>query len=201
MTKNILTFMAILVFSTSLCLAHSGGLDANGGHHDRKNGGYHYHQSKLKKTKSQTAAEESSGKVVGVSDGDTITILTADKKEIRIRLANIDAPEKKQAFGMAAKEAMSGLIYGKTVEVRPQTVDKYGRTVAVVLMNGVDVNALMVTKGLAWVYVKYNQDPSLVALEAEARESKRGLWADDNPIPPWEWRSRKTMAFRVISPK
>lgn len=130
------------------------------------------------------------GMVVHVCDGDTISVLPSEGPVVKIRLANIDAPEKNQPFGIEAKQALAALVAGRTVEVRPQTIDKYRRTVSVVLLDGVDVSAVMVSKGLAWVYTKYNKDDSLPAMEAEERESKRGLWADDNPMPPWDWRHR-----------
>lgn len=126
--------------------------------------------------------------VISIHDGDTLTAVISGGRQIKVRLANIDAPELAQAYGPEAGSALRGLVLGRMVELVGDTIDRYGRTVAIVLMDGVDVDAVMVTKGLAWVYTKYNTDASLPALEAEARQARRGLWADDNPMPPWEWR-------------
>ena len=131
--------------------------------------------------------------VVGVSDGDTLTALTDDKQQIKIRLANIDAPEKNQPFGQRSKQSLSDLCFKKQADIKPQTIDRYGRTVAVVTCEGREANRHQVGMGLAWVYPKYNKDFSLPALEQGARLNGLGLWADRDPVPPWEWRkARKT---------
>ena len=126
--------------------------------------------------------------VIGVHDGDTFTAFVDGNVTLKVRLANIDAPELNQPYGEEAKRELSLLINGKGVEVTEQTTDRYGRMVGIVILDGVDVSSIMVTKGMAWVYTLYNQDGSLPGLESEAREAKRALWADDNPILPWEWR-------------
>lgn len=125
--------------------------------------------------------------VIGIADGDTLTVLQ-DNKPLKIRLANIDAPEKKQPFGQRSKQSLSDLCYGKDAALQVQTIDRYGRTVAVVTCDGVEANRSQVERGLAWVYTKYNKDSSLPALEAAARADRRGLWADPDPIPPWKFR-------------
>lgn len=132
------------------------------------------------------------GKVVGVQDGDTLTVLNDTNTQHTIRLASIDAPELGQPYGDGAKQALSRLVFGKMVEVEPETTDRYGRTVAVVTAEGTNVNRKLVREGAAWVYLKYLRDPALIDLENDARKSKRGLWAlqADQIMPPWEWRHR-----------
>jgi len=128
------------------------------------------------------------GKVVGVSDGDTITVLDSSKKQHKIRLHQIDAPEKNQDFGQRSKQSLSELVFGKTVTVEVVTTDRYGRTVGKVLVNGVDANLEQVKKGMAWVYKQYASDPAYFDAEDEARKAKVGLWSQPNPTPPWDFR-------------
>lgn len=125
--------------------------------------------------------------VIGISDGDTMTLLVG-RKPLKIRLANIDAPEKAQAYGERSKQSLSDLCWGKDATYASQTVDRYGRTVAVVYCDNIEVNRAQVERGLAWVYEKYNQDASLNDLQKTARARQRGLWADRSPVPPWEFR-------------
>ena len=132
--------------------------------------------------------ETLTGKVVGVSDGDTLTLLV-EKTQYKIRLAGIDAPEKGQAFGNKAKQALSDKVFGKQVQVRTQGQDQYGRTIGVVWLGKRNVNAEMVREGWAWHYKKYDKSKELADAEVEARKSKRGLWADAKPTPPWDWRA------------
>ena len=131
------------------------------------------------------------GRIVGVHDGDTVTVLTADKTQIKMRLEGIDAPELKQAFGARAKQELSTLVFGKEVRVQNKGHDRYKRTIGRILCEGVDVNLEMVKRGMAWRYVKYSKEPALIAAEIEARTTKCGLWSEENPIPPWEWRKGK----------
>lgn len=136
-------------------------------------------------------AAEIQGKVIRVLDGDTIEVLQ-EKKPIRIRLLNIDAPEKKQSFGAWSTNQLKNLIAGQTVTVTYTQNDRYGRVLGrVVTMNGTEANRYMVQSGAAWVYERYNTDNSLPDLQRVAQEQKRGLWADSNPVPPWEWRHRQ----------
>lgn len=128
--------------------------------------------------------------VIGISDGDTLTVLH-EQQQIKVRLAEIDAPEKTQAFGARSKQSLSDMCFGKTAEVSPQARDRYGRTVARVRCDGIDANAEQVRRGMAWVYTKYSHDTAFPLLEQEAKESRRGLWADPAPVPPWEWRHNK----------
>lgn len=124
---------------------------------------------------------------VGVSDGDTIKVLR-NNSEIKIRLEGIDCPELHQAFSRKAKQFTSAMVFGKTVTINVKTTDKYGRTVARVIINGKDVSLELVKAGLAWHFKRYSSDPVLAKAEEEARAKKIGLWANRNPLPPWEWR-------------
>jgi len=128
------------------------------------------------------------GQVVGVHDGDSITVLTADKTQVKVRLEGIDAPELKQAFGTRAKQALSDLVFGKQVLVKVTGHDRYKRTLGRIICGGLDVNLQMVKRGLAWRYDKYSKEAALGAAQAEARTAARGLWSDPHPVPPWEWR-------------
>ncbi|MCW5631867.1 MAG: thermonuclease family protein [Rubrivivax sp.] len=130
------------------------------------------------------------GRVVAVKDGDTLELLTADKRLVTIRLAEIDAPEKGQPYGQRAKQALSDLCFGKEVTARTVVIDRYGRTVARIYQDGTDVNAELVREGAVWLYRKHLKDQSLIPIEAEARAAKRGLWslAEREQVPPWEWR-------------
>lgn len=135
-------------------------------------------------------AETITGKVVGISDGDTLTLLTVGKRQVKVRLAEIDTPERAQPYGTRAQQQLSALAFGKQAELQVQDTDRYGRTVARVIVGGQDVNREMVLKGAAWVYRAYNRDNSLLANEAEAKAQKRGLWAlpEAERVPPWDWR-------------
>jgi micrococcal nuclease len=132
--------------------------------------------------------KEFTGKVVGVSDGDTITVLVG-KAQKKVRLMGIDAPESTQPYGSAAKQALSEAVFGQQVVVKWKEKDDYDRTLGFVFLNGKQINASMIEAGYAWHYKQYSQDPSLAALENAARAAKRGLWADQQqPIPPWDYR-------------
>lgn len=130
------------------------------------------------------------GRVVGVTDGDTLTLLSG-RKQIKVRLADIDAPERKQPFGRRAGETLSALAFDKQARVVEVDTDRYGRLVGRVYVGAVDVNAELVRQGMAWVYRKYAKDPALYEFERTARAKRRGLWHDTEPVPPWEWRSAK----------
>jgi micrococcal nuclease len=129
-----------------------------------------------------------SGPVVSVLDGDTIEVLHNTRPE-RVRLSGIDCPEKGQAFGKRAKQAASELVFGKQVRLQTHGKDKYGRTLAdVLLLDETNVNHALVRDGWCWWYQKYAPgDTVLEWLEKEAREAKKGLWTDPQPVPPWEW--------------
>ena len=139
---------------------------------------------------SSVFAEEFTGKVVGVADGDTITVLH-DKTQVKIRLQAVDCPEKAQPFGTKAKQFTSEMVFGKIVTVKVATKDRYGRTVAWIDVGGKSLNEELLRAGFAWHYKQYDKSEKLAKLEQEARAAKRGLWADANPTPPWEWRHGK----------
>lgn len=127
------------------------------------------------------------GKVVAVADGDTITVMR-DLVPVKLRLLEIDAPEKKQAFGARSKQSLSDLCFNKTATLIEKGRDRYGRTLARVSCEGVDANAEQVRRGMAWVYDRYVTDRVLYAVQTEARDAGRGLWADPDAVPPWQWR-------------
>ncbi|XAI95637.1 hypothetical protein [Microcystis phage Mae-JY22] len=130
------------------------------------------------------------GKVVSVQDGDTLTVLVEGCRPLKVRLAEIDAPEKKQPFNQPAKKSLAAMCHGVRATVKVQTYDRYGRAVGRVFCEGVDANREQLARGLAWLYVAFATDESLIEVEAEAREARRGLWSEPNPTPPWEWRRR-----------
>jgi micrococcal nuclease len=138
------------------------------------------------------SANEWSARVVGISDGDTITVLKGPRQQVKLRLFGIDCPESAQAFGSRAKQLTSELAAGKIVKVIVKDRDRYGRTVAeVMLPDGRSLNRELVRAGLAWHYVEFaRHDKELAELEREARLAKRGLWSERHPIPPWDYRAQ-----------
>ena len=143
-------------------------------------------------------AEELIGKVIKVSDGDTITVLDENKQKYKIRLKGIDAPESQQTYGDISTQSLFELVYDKDVIVSWDKKDKYYRILGKVQIDGLDVNHEQLKKGLAWYYKQYEKDLTLEDRESyanaenSARENKIGLWQDENSIPPWDFRhSRK----------
>jgi micrococcal nuclease len=133
--------------------------------------------------------DEFSGRVLGVVDGDTMTVLR-DNRATTVRLVGIDAPEKGQPYGQRAKQFAASLAFGQTVTVRVSGHDRYMRTLGeVILPDGRSLNQELVRAGFAWWFRKYSRDLTLAHLEEEAREGRRGLWADPSPEPPWTYRS------------
>ena len=128
--------------------------------------------------------ETYTAKVVGVSDGDTLTVLTADKTKIKIRLDSVDAPESKQDFGKRSKQALSELVFGKEVMVQKIGEDRYKRTLASIQIDGKDVATEMVRAGYAWNYREYSVSPTLHDIETKAKEANAGLWSHDKPMAP-----------------
>src|SRR5262245_56872716 len=134
------------------------------------------------------------GKVVGVSDGDTITVLDDQKRQYKIRLEGIDAPESNQDFGSKAKQSLSDLVFGKTVTVASSKKDRYGRTLGKVMLDGQNINLEQVNRGMAWFYRAYAKDlpwgdaATYEQAESQARKERRGLWADVSPVEPWSFR-------------
>jgi endonuclease YncB( thermonuclease family) len=135
-------------------------------------------------------AEEIRGKVVSIADGDTITVLDAEKVQHKIRLEGIDAPEKGQAFGTKAKDKMSELVGEKEVVVRWEKKDRYGRILGDVHLGDRLINLEMVQDGLAWHYKQYSKSKELAEAEEEAQKAKKGIWGDKSPEPPWEFRKK-----------
>lgn len=132
-------------------------------------------------------------KCIGISDGDTITVLTRKKKQYKVRLAHIDCPEKGQPFGKAAKQFTSDFCFGKMVTVVYKgKKDRNGRIIGDVLdENGNNLNQSLVKSGLAWHFKKYSDEPIYTGLEETARTARLGLWQESNPVAPWEWRKNK----------
>lgn len=141
-------------------------------------------------------ADQLQGKVIKVTDGDTVNVLTSDNQTHKIRLSGIDAPEKSQAFGNKSKQALVDEVDGKIVIVEFNKRDKYQRIVGKIIFNGRDVNLNQIKRGLAWHYKKYEgeqdvEDRSIYAnAEYLAQRDKVGLWFDANPIPPWDYRKK-----------
>lgn len=129
--------------------------------------------------------------IVGVSDGDTLTARPANGEQMKIRVAEIDAPESRQPYGAASKRSLSDLCFNVHAEILPQKTDRYGRTVARLTCRGEDASAHQVRTGMAWVFDRYVTDRSLYLLQDEARAAGRGLWSEPSPTPPWEWRRRR----------
>ena len=131
------------------------------------------------------------GKVIGVGDGDSITVLRG-REQVRVRLVDIDAPERGQPFGSRSKQSLESMVKGKEVRVVERGKDRYDRILGRVYRGDLDVNAEQVRLGMAWVYRPVARDMSLYEIEANAREMKHGLWHDPHPTPPWQWRKANT---------
>lgn len=135
--------------------------------------------------------------VIAVADGDTLSVRCGEQgryEQVSVRLVEIDAPEKGQAFGQRSKEALSSLCFGVQASVTPVTRDRYGRTVARVECRGLDASAEQIRRGMAWRFVRYSTDATIQPLEDAARSARTGLWADAAPVPPWEWRATRRAA-------
>ncbi|MCB1918655.1 MAG: thermonuclease family protein [Candidatus Competibacteraceae bacterium] len=148
-------------------------------------------------------AETLTGRVVGVHDGDTLTLLVG-VRQVKVRLAGIDAPELKQPYGQKAKQALSDWAYGKAARIESAGPDRYGRTLGTVFVGAVNVNAALVEQGAAWVYRRYPHPPELEVLEAQAQAAKRGLWGlqSDQRCSPWDWRRKAcTTTHQPTRPK
>jgi micrococcal nuclease len=126
--------------------------------------------------------------VVAITDGDTIKVRCPDEPQAVIRLAEIDAPEKAQAFGDRSRQHLAALCFQQQATVTPVTRDRYGRTVAHVTCQQLDASTAQVRAGMAWVFDRYVKNVSLYKLQDEARSAKSGLWADPSPVAPWDWR-------------
>ena len=143
-------------------------------------------------TSAHSSPNSFTGRTIDVADGDTITVLNQNNESIKIRLAGIDCPEGSQVHGDKAKKFTVSMVSGKHVRILPDTIDRYGRTVAMVLINGVNLNEQIVSHGHGWVFRKYctaDYCNDWLKLEETARDAGIGLWADRNPQPPWDWRA------------
>jgi endonuclease YncB( thermonuclease family) len=132
-----------------------------------------------------------SGKVVSVTDGDTITVLDSSNTQHKIRIYGVDCPESHQGYGQKAKQFTSDLVFGKTVEIKIMDTDRYGRTVGIVNIDSKSLNAELIINGMAWFYGQYCKASFCSQwnqYQEEARSRKIGLWSMQNPIPPWEFR-------------
>lgn len=128
--------------------------------------------------------------IIAIADGDTLTA-QCDKQQIKIRLAEIDAPEKKQSFGQQSKQSLAEICFNKQAVITPLAVDRYRRTVARVVCDNIDANTEQLRRGMAWVYDKYVKNKSLFAVQDEAQRLQLGLWIDSNPTAPWVWRHQE----------
>lgn len=203
-----LSLSLFLVMFPAHVFSHSGGLDKSGGHYNRKTGEYHYHGGKPQEENSRTIDHSTNlsiipqpikqertnhikeAKVVGISDGDTITVVI-DGEQNKIRLYGIDSPESGQDFGQAAKKAIKQIIGDRHIQIEQKGTDKYGRTIAMVYADGKSVNEIMVKGGYAWVYDQYcseNVCDEWRGYQSEAKSLKRAMWIRDDITPPWEWR-------------
>lgn len=140
------------------------------------------------KTSSANSEQFITAKVINVADGDTITVLTSNNEPVKVRLQNIDAPEKKQEYGNQALKFTKNLLHGKIVDLKISGQDKYKRKIAEVFIGDVNINKEIVKHGWAWAYRDYLKDKSYIQLEQQAKNAKLGLWAGNNPIEPSRWR-------------
>lgn len=132
-------------------------------------------------------AETFKAKVIAVLDGDTVLVLR-DQQKIKVRLVGIDAPEKQQPYGRRSRRSLCQLVCRRSVQVKTQAVDQYQRLLATLYADGIDVNREQIRRGMAWEYSFDHGDRKLVAIQREAQQARRGLWADAGPQPPWVWR-------------
>ena len=137
------------------------------------------------------------GRIVGVTDGDTLTLLDVSNTQHKIRLDGIDAPESGQPFGNRAKQSLSDLAFSRDAKAACPKVDRYKRRVCKVTVSGIDVGLEQIRRGMAWHFKRYEQEQSeqdrraYAAAENEARANRRGLWSDIDPVAPWEWRGTR----------
>jgi len=129
------------------------------------------------------------GKVVSIADGDTFTLVTVEKTQVKIRLYGIDCPEKGQPFSNVCIQYLSDLIFNKQVAIRKTGIDRYGRTLGIVYLDSLNVNEEMLKDGMAWHYKQYDKNKEWAEMEKRARSEKKGLWKDEKPIAPWETRA------------
>ncbi len=129
-------------------------------------------------------------RIVGVSDGDTLTALSGSHERLKCRLYGIDAPEKKQAFGQASKLSLSELSFGRSAQIDIVGRDRYGRAICKIAVAGVDVNKEQLARGMAWMYRRYAKDRTYSDAESRAQARRIGIWRDSEPVPPWDFRRK-----------
>jgi len=178
-----ITIFALCLFSNFSCHTNS---------HNRKHT-FAQQANTINTTSQIKKGTRLSVKVIAIADGDTFHGLTEDKEDIRFRIYGIDAPEKNQAFGNRSKQYLSNLIFGQIVVIKVQNKsDRYGRPIVwVYTPDDKDVSAEMLKAGMAWHYKKYDSTPEYAEYEIEARKAKLGLWVDNNPVAPWDFRKNK----------
>ena len=130
-------------------------------------------------------------KVVAVKDGDSIEVIDSNQQQFIIRLSHVDCPEYSQPYSKAAKRFTSDFCFQKNITLEQTDTDRYGRLVCEVFVDGKSLNLALVENGLAWHHTRYSDDIDFAEAEEEAREKKIGLWADPDPVPPWEWRKEQ----------
>ena len=144
------------------------------------------------------SAKEETYRVVKIADSDTLTALSATRRQLKCRLYGIDAPEKRQAFGQASKVSLAALSYGRPAQIEVVGRDRYGRAICRVAVGGVDVNREQIVRGMAWMYRRYASDFDYSAAEITARTRRVGIWREIDPVPPWAFRKsgRSALGFR-----
>jgi|GEM_PF-1257291 endonuclease YncB( thermonuclease family) len=192
-------FFLALVLAPLALQAHPGAVDRDGCHYDRAKRERHCHPARVQRapTSSPRAGDEGvfDGPVTWVSDGDTLRVRVRGN-EMDVRLADIDAPERDQPYGWEAKLALIDLVRGRHVVLVPRDVDQYGRIVAYVWVEDLDVNRELVKRGAAWFYPEYARSADLYDEEQRARDARVGLWGlpVNERVEPWEWRRQRREA-------
>ena len=159
-------------------------------------------QSKSRERKDTSDNEYNFGRVIRIVDGDTYHLLTEDNQTLKIRMEGIDAPERAMPFYKVSKDYLGKLCFGKHVKLKSSGKDQYGRYLGFTyLEDGSELCREMIKAGLAWHYKRYNSDEDLANLEIEARNLKIGLWKDENPIPPWEYRKSRRQGVSTKLPR
>lgn len=135
-----------------------------------------------------THANAEQFRVIGVMDGDTVRVLSSERRQMKCRLHGVDAPEKSQPWGERSKQSLSDLVFQKLVDVEQVDQDQYGRAVCRIILNGVDINKVQLQRGMAWWYRRYSRESSYEQSESAAKRQRLGLWSDPHPTPPWDYR-------------
>lgn len=134
------------------------------------------------------SAKEAQYRVVKIADGDTLTALSEQNRQLKCRLYGIDAPEKRQAFGQASKISLAQLAFGRSAQIDIVGRDRYGRAICRVAVAGVDVNKEQIARGMAWMYRQYADDRAYSDAESVAQARRIGIWIEAQPVPPWTFR-------------